>query len=147
MWFDDEGMLGLHPVDADIILKRTKEIAASSGPGIAMCIDMLDNWQHDLASSMTSESELPFREHVKESLKKSADCWQWTRSEKIPWKKQKRVQHQQEEYKGRVAKKWTSTRKSATITRSAIRHALARKTEALASFATSSRTMKRRNNG
>ena len=83
-WFDDEGKLALHPVDADIILKRTKEIAASSGPGIAMCIDMLDNWQHDLASSMTSESELPFREHVKESLKKSADCLQWTRSEKIP---------------------------------------------------------------
>ena len=100
-WFDDKGKLALHPVEADVILKRTKEIAASSGPGISMCIDMLDNWQHDLASNMTSESELPFREHVKESLKKSADCWQWTRSEKLPYKKQKRTHHQQDDHKGR----------------------------------------------
>jgi len=100
-WFDDEGKLALHPTDAEVMLRRTKEIASSSGPGIAMCIDMLDNWQHDLASNMTSESELPFREHVKESLKKSADCWQWTRSEKLPWQKQKRKFTQHDEYKGR----------------------------------------------
>ena len=54
---------------------HVREIASSYGYGIAQCIAMLDHWQQNLAYSMANESDLHFREHVKESMKKGTHYW------------------------------------------------------------------------